>query len=66
MLAARRTQKAIPSLQSAPAWELLDEPVVARTKKGSFDCGFAPASRSKILAQDDNRPWAYWKLVTAN
>jgi hypothetical protein len=21
---------------------------------GSFDCGFAPASRSKILAQDDN------------
>jgi len=22
--------------------------------QGSFDCGFAPASRSKILAQDDN------------
>ena len=22
--------------------------------KGSFDCGFAPDSRSKILAQDDN------------
>jgi hypothetical protein len=28
--------------------------VVMLAGTGSFDCGFAPVSRSKILAQDDS------------
>jgi hypothetical protein len=33
--------------------KFLAEPVAVRANTGSFDCGFAPHSRSKILAQDD-------------
>jgi hypothetical protein len=33
--------------------ELLDVALAMSQCKGSFDCGFASLSRSKILAQDD-------------